>query len=124
VHPGRGDVGWRTELTEEQYWQSLKWYNDRLCEDDYVMGCCIFVVGGTGDWATFETLGPTIDRIAALSKPIPVEVPTAVEHETTEVTVTEMPADLAALLQEAHALDEQMGRLEALVDAVIRKLAG
>ena len=82
------------------------------------MGCCIFVVGGTGDWATFETLGPTIDRIAALSKPIPVEVPTA------EVTVTEMPTDLAALLQEAHALDEQMGRLEALVDAVIRKLAG
>jgi hypothetical protein len=87
VHPGLGDVGWRTELTEEaaavareadlqvaagdsiteeQYWESLKWYNDRLCEDDYVMGCCIFVVGRNGKWATFETLGPTIDRIAAL----------------------------------------------------------
>jgi hypothetical protein len=30
------------------------------------MGCCIFVVGRNGKWATFETLGPTIDRIAAL----------------------------------------------------------
>jgi hypothetical protein len=122
------DVGWRKELTEEtaararesglqvvvghhiaeeQYWESLKWYNDRLCEDDYVMGCCIFVVGATGDWVTFETLGPTIDRIAALPT-IPVEP----------------PADLTALVQEVRALDEQVGRLEALWDAVIRKLAG
>ena len=123
VHPGRGDVGWQTELTEEQYWQSLKWYNDRLCEDDYVMGCCIFVVGGTSDWGTFETLGPTIDRIAALPKHIPVKVTTTVEPEITGVTTTETPADVKGLAQEVRALDEQVGRLEALWDAVIRKLA-
>jgi hypothetical protein len=107
VHPGRGDVGWRTELSEEQYWESLKWYNDRLCEDDYVMGCCIFVVGGTGDWATFETLGPTIDRIAALAEPIPPEI----------------PVDTKALAQEVRALNERVGKLETLWDTVLRKLA-
>jgi hypothetical protein len=121
VHPGLGDVGWRTELTEEQYWQSLKWYNDRLCEDDYVMGCCIFVVGGTGDWATFETLGPTIDRIAALPKTTPTEETTTVKPETV-VTTTETPADLTALAQEVRALGEQVGKLEVLWDTVIRKL--
>jgi len=123
VHPGRGDVGWRTELSEEQYWESLKWYNDRLCEDDYVRGCCIFVVGATGDWDTFETLGPTIDRIAALAKPILAEVTPTVEPEITRVTMTETPADVETLAQEVRALDEQVGKLEALWDAVIKKLA-
>jgi hypothetical protein len=123
VHPGRGDVGWRTELSEEQYWESLKWYNDRLCEDDYVMGCCIFVVGGTGDWATFETLGPTIDRIAALPKAPPVKVTTPVKPEITRVTATETPADVQSLAQDVRTLDERVGKLEALWDAVIRKLA-
>jgi hypothetical protein len=108
VHPGRGDVGWRTELSEEQYWESLKWYNGQLCEDDYVMGCCIFVVGATGDWSTFETLGPTIDRIAALPEPVPPEIPLE---------------DVEALAQEVRALGKRVGKLEALWDAVIRKLA-
>jgi hypothetical protein len=123
VHPGRGDVGWRTELGEEQYWESLKWYNDRLCEDDYVMGCCIFVVGGTSDWDTFETLGPTMDRIAALAEPTPPEVTTTVKPEIRRVTTTEAPADVKALAQEVHALDERVGKLEAQLDAVIKKLA-
>ena len=93
------------------------------------MGCCIFVVGGTGDWATFETLGPTIDRIAALPKIIPVEVTPTVEPEITTVepeiirgTATETPAEAKTLAQEVRALDEQVGRLETLWDAVIRKL--
>jgi tetratricopeptide (TPR) repeat protein len=94
VHPGLPDVGWRAELTEEtaalareaglqvaagdsiteeQYWESLKWYNDRLSEDDYVLGAAIFVIGATPDWQTYETLGPTIDRIAAISKSAPLE---------------------------------------------------
>jgi len=145
VHSGCGDVGWRIELTgqtaalaremglpvvagshitEEQYWESLKWYNDRLCEDDYVRGCCIFVVGATGDWATFESLGPTIDRIAALPTFIPTEVPPTTVPEITGVTTTETPTDVKALAQEVRALDEQVGKLEVLWDAVIRELAG
>jgi hypothetical protein len=87
-------------------------------------------VGGTGDWATFETLRPTIDRIAALPKTIPVETPPTVEPEITTVepetirgTATETPADTETLAQQVRALDERVGRLETLWDTVIKKLA-
>lgn len=69
VYPGRPDVGWRAELSEEQYWESLRWYNDELLKDDYVLGALIFVVGATAPWHSFETLGGIIDRIAALNPP-------------------------------------------------------
>ena len=87
------------------------------------MGCCIFVVGGTSDWATFETLGPTIDRIAALPKTIPAEVTPTVEPQIATVTTTETPTDLKALAQKVRALDEKVEKSEALWDAVIKKLA-
>ncbi len=64
----RADIGWRTELNEDEYWASLQWYNDEICRDDYVLGCAIFVVGQMAPWESFETLGPIIDRIAAIPK--------------------------------------------------------
>lgn len=59
-NPVWGDVGWlnnEAPLTEEQYWQSLAWYNSQLTNDDSVLGACLFEVGHHGNWATFRHLG-------------------------------------------------------------------
>lgn len=71
VIPGQPDVGYRTIMEPEQYWQELRWYNDRLNADAYVLGACVFqmgaVLGGSPDWSTFEVLGTSIiDRMAEL----------------------------------------------------------
>ena len=67
VYPGRPDVGWRTERTEEQYWESLKWYNEEIDKDDYVLGAAIFVVGAVAPFYSFESLGGIVDRIVTLN---------------------------------------------------------
>jgi len=67
VYPGRPDVGWRTERSEDQYWESLKWYNQEIEKDDYVLGAAIFVVGAAAPFHSFESLGGIIDRLATLN---------------------------------------------------------
>lgn len=78
-NPAWGDVGWLNgdaPLSEEQYWQSLAWYNSQMTADDYVVGACLFEVGHHGQWATFRHLGQDnqsrpiglIDRIVALKE--------------------------------------------------------
>ena len=47
----------------------MAWYDDRLREDDYVIGMAIFTLGGFGGWAHFdyaEFLPALADRIVAL----------------------------------------------------------
>lgn len=76
-NPAWGDVGWLNQeapLTEDQYWQSLAWYNGQLIADDYVIGACLYEVGHHGNWATFRHLGQDnngrplglVDRLVAL----------------------------------------------------------
>lgn len=88
-----GDVGWlyRGEtIPEEQYWQSLKWYNDELCRDDYVLGCCLFEVGHAGRWESFRHLGVNnqgqpillISKIASLPDGPPPPPPPPPEEMT------------------------------------------
>jgi murein DD-endopeptidase MepM/ murein hydrolase activator NlpD len=92
-NPAAGDVGWLNgdqPLSEEQYWQSLTWYNGLLAQDGYVLGACLFEVGHHGDWSSFRHLGSDnagqpiglMERIAALNPrgltaldPIAVETP-------------------------------------------------
>jgi hypothetical protein len=77
-HPP-GDVGWLYEgdtISEDDYWRSLEWYNRLLCEDDYVLGSCLFEVGHSGNWETFRHLGVDnegkplriIDKIKSLTE--------------------------------------------------------
>lgn len=75
------DVGWRhpsppgePTVTEEDYWQSLLWYNRELMQDDYVDGALLFVVGAVGNsrqWQSFEHLGGVIDRLEAYQASAP-----------------------------------------------------
>lgn len=78
-NPQWGDKGWLNDdapLTEDQYWESLKWYNNYMLQDDYVIGACLYEVGHHGDWRTFRHLGKDhqgndirlIDRMVALKE--------------------------------------------------------
>ena len=80
--PTLGDKGWLNDdapLSEEQYWQSLNWYNGQMLADDYVLGACLYEVGHHGDWRTFRHVGKDnqgndihlIDRIVALKEARP-----------------------------------------------------
>ncbi len=54
------DEGWLNTaetVTEDQYWTSLRWYNDELLRDDYNLGACLFQVGHAGRWLSFRHLG-------------------------------------------------------------------
>jgi tetratricopeptide (TPR) repeat protein len=82
-----GDVGWLypgDTISEDQYWQSLQWYNNELVQDDYVIGACLFQLGPRAEWETFRLTGQDnqsrpltlIDRIADLTKqPAPMPAP-------------------------------------------------
>ncbi len=86
-----GDVGWLyggETISEDQYWQSLAWYNNQMLQDDYVMGASLYQVGHGGRWETFRHLGVNnqgqpillMDKIATLNStaappPPPAEPP-------------------------------------------------
>ncbi len=87
VKHGMPDVGWLYEpdpIPEEQYADSLRWYNQELCRDSYVLGGCLYEVGHAGDWYSFRHLGSDnrgqpiriIEKIARLrEEPVPVIPP-------------------------------------------------
>lgn len=52
----RNDDQRQQPLSEDQYWDSLLWYNKELLRDDYVMGACLYQVGHSGKWASFRHL--------------------------------------------------------------------
>ena len=64
VHEGQDDVGYLAEprIPDEDYIETMHWYDDLLKGDYYVKGSALFVVGATHDWETFESL-PVIDEI-------------------------------------------------------------
>jgi hypothetical protein len=71
VHPGRPDVGpWHEShpISEDQYWQSLVWYNGELLKDDYVLAAMLFVAGAVWPWESFEHLGGVVDRLEAFQE--------------------------------------------------------
>jgi hypothetical protein len=62
---GQGwDATWK-----ERYVSEMAWYDDRLREDDYVIGCALFTLGGVGiwrDWDYGDVLGQLRDYIISL----------------------------------------------------------
>jgi hypothetical protein len=70
VNQGCEDVGWLHEpvVSLDSYWDSLMWYNHEIMQDDYVRGACLYAVGATGKWESFEHLGGIIDRLEAFQK--------------------------------------------------------
>ncbi|MCB0199285.1 MAG: hypothetical protein H6649_05565 [Caldilineae bacterium] len=104
---GRNDVGWLAdpEVSEDDYWKSLLWYNEHLMEDDFVDAALLFVVGASGGWPkweSFEHLGGIIDRLATLQTQEPVPTPTPIPDP--DPTPDPEPAETLeqALLAEAQ----------------------
>ena len=67
LHSGdaAGDVGWLNTvepLSQEEYWNSLQWYNDLLGQHDtHVLGACLYQVGWTSEWRSFRLTGAYAD---------------------------------------------------------------
>jgi len=77
-----------TPISADNYWQTLQWYNSEIMRDDYVMGACLFVTGASGrpEWATFEHLGPIMDRLRAFQRPVDItDLPKIVPNPTPSV---------------------------------------
>lgn len=124
---GRDDLGWRADpkVSEDDYWQSLMWYNDHLMQDDFVDGALLYVVGASGGWPkweSFEHLGGIIDRLAALQaqqplapppKPVPVPDPDPEPDPD--------PAPTATLAQALLAEADRRQVLQFNPDAALQK---
>ncbi|MCS6844163.1 MAG: N-acetylmuramoyl-L-alanine amidase [Caldilineales bacterium] len=138
-----GDVGWLypgDTISEEDYWQSLSWYNSEMVKDDFVLGACLFQVGHSGRWETFRHLGVDnqqrpillMNRIASLNvapppPPPPPAPPTPPPPpppapEVDLVALQRRTADLVGRLEAAlastTALLNQMSRLRQSLDVM------
>ena len=116
-HPQNPDEGWLNEqepLSEDEYWASLRWYNDEMLKDDYVLGAALFEVGHGHRWVTFRHLGEDnegraiqiISRIAELNTgqpPPPPDPQPPTEPPTWENLATRLNT-LAANVDSAQTL--------------------
>ena len=138
-HDPAGDVGWLypgETISEEQYWESLKWYNDEICRDDYVLGCCLFEVGHTGKWETFRHLGvdnqgrpiTLMSRIAKLREvpaPTPVTPPVTPPEEDDlaglRKRIARLKVKLTSAVQYTAELPAQVTQLQQMLDDLTGK---
>lgn len=136
ANPDRGWLNYIEPLTEEQYWQSLSWYNDELLKDDYVLGACLFQVGHTGRWETFRHFGvdndsnaiSLISRISELgpSPPRPpapepeTPTPNSLEArvEILETTLVDSLALVEELPESVQTIESKIPELEPAVEHV------
>ncbi len=128
-HDPAGDVGWLYKgetISENQYWQSLDWYNNQMVQDDYVMGASLYQVGHGGRWETFRHLGVNneqqpillMDKIATLNTtvqppPPPPPPPPPDEREKLLARVKAVQAAMQATTAAADAFDADRGKARA-----------
>lgn len=57
VLPDRDDLGWQSGadgVTDESYVQTVRWYNEMLCQLDYALWAYVYLFHGLGEWSTFD----------------------------------------------------------------------
>lgn len=126
------DVGWLypgDTIPQDQYWESLKWYNTELCRDDYVVGACLYEVGHSGGrWITFRHLGQDnnaqpitiLSRVARLrDEPILVDEKPALRQRVTAAETRLAPLD-AQLRQAASQVNQVSTSLAGVPPAAAR----
>lgn len=135
-----GDVGWLypdDPIPEEQYWESLRWYNSELVKDDYVLGCCLFQVGHSGRWETFRHLGKDnqqrpiqiISRIATLNQEETPEPPAPPTPPPSEIKLPELQAQIGQLIAilepaaaQASGLPNRVTQLQQTLQALTQQV--
>ncbi len=120
------DVGWLypgDSIPQDQYWESLKWYNTELCRDDYVVGACLYEVGhGGGRWITFRHLGKDNNL-----QPITIMSRLARLRDEETLPVDEKPAlrqRVAAAETQLTPINAQLRQAASQVARVSTPLAG
>lgn len=133
-HPGNPDEGWLNTiapLTEDEYWQSLLWYNNEMLKDPYVMGASLFEVGHVGKWVSFRHLGEDnqgnaillMNRIEALNdipgppEPPPEPPPSDGDiYERTQALVDALTHEQSVIAALPALVDEVEQLLTPLID--------
>jgi hypothetical protein len=137
-HDGAGDVGWLYSgetISEEDYWQSLLWYNNEIAQDEYMLGACLFQVGHAGRWETFRHLGQDnqqrpillMSKIAALNTgTVPPEPPEPPEPPSPDPDLPELQRRISQQITVLEAAQQsiasytgQVTRLTATLDSLV-----
>lgn len=129
-----GDVGWLfpgETIPEDQYWESLQWYNGQMTQDDYVLGACLYQVGHSGRWETFRHLGTDnsqrpillMNKIAALNAapeppPPPPPPPATEDLATLQRRIAELVANLEAAARLVGDFQVQVQHLQRSLDGL------
>lgn len=132
-HGTGGDVGWLypgDAISEEQYWDSLVWYNDLLNKYEAVLGCCLFSIGHTGGWQSFRHLGQdnqlkpitVISRIEALRKATSTSG-TGTGTGSGSESISTGTGEAAALLARVAAVKKNARTIVTQADAFLTELA-
>ncbi len=135
-----GDVGWlyRGEpISEQQYWESLQWYNAEMVRDAYVMGCCLYQVGHAGLWETFRHLGVDNEqrpillmnkietlRTAPTPEPTPTPTPTPDKRAELAARVAAVQQAMAAAAGQVDAFTVALAEAHAKLDGLSDSTAG
>ncbi|MGD9369526.1 MAG: hypothetical protein PVH87_27700, partial [Desulfobacteraceae bacterium] len=113
-----GDVGWLYQadsVAEDSYKSSLRWYNQMMVQDPYVLGACLFQVGPGHDWETFRHTGldnqgrplSLMQELAAMARePAPVFAAAAVAKSTTKAEAKTL--DKKELIETLRAAGEHL----------------
>lgn len=93
------DIGWQTGIDRNVYITGMKWYNDELAKDDYIIGATVFNCGPSSGWDTFESRAEVLEMYGMIG-PEETEGPEE-EEQVTEIIndaesygVTIIPAEV------------------------------
>lgn len=132
-----GDVGWLyagDTITEDDYWESLRWYSGELAQDGYMLGACLYQVGHSGRWETFRHLGTDnrqrpillMNKIATLNEAPPAQPPLPPPPPPPQqdlATLQRRIADLVTTLEATARLSAdfqaQVMRLQRTLDGLV-----
>ncbi len=96
--------GWkRAGITAEEYFNQLKWYDAQLQHDDYVLGACIFLMGGYEMWRPYDITGEVADRLAEYIAKGEVEDVEPVEPEDEDIHDTLVNGDFEGAFTQREA---------------------
>lgn len=109
--------GWRSFTDAQDYVEQLRWYDQHLREDDYVVGATVFCYGNLDPtWETYNISGNAARLLADHLRGQPVSPPPPPE------SVEELLARIAELEEENATLNHQLTDAEGRIQEALRIL--
>ena len=68
---GEPDGGWRGHLSPTEYAASLRWYDEELLRDAYVLGACVYCVAAESwQWSYYDILPDVSEALVTGTRPL------------------------------------------------------